>query len=202
MGQTSFTLRPWISRSRAGFQSFKTGHQIYYSGRWPRDALIQTTLDASVDSIRQIESTDFLPEDVELAIAVEKGQRRELWAFCRSSHGDLFAPPGFDAAICISRFQVLSPSRLLTARMIWKMRPYPVDASTGLAIRRVLALSREQVSLQGLIDALGGDAKHSANCILSLTCNGYLALSDITTLSADIGVSLIEHTCGTNSVST
>lgn len=192
MIQTSVTSRAWISRNRPGFQSFKTGHQVYYSGRWPRDALIQATLDASVDSIRQVDGASALPDDVELAIAVEKGQRRELWAFCRSSYGDLPTPPDFDAAVCISRFQVLSPSRLLTARMIWKMRPYPVDAATGLAIGQVLASRGGGVSLYTLIDSLGGDTKHNANCILSLACNGYLALSDITTLSADVLVSLME----------
>jgi len=191
MGQTTIAPRPWIGRSKAGFQSFKTEHQIYYTGRWPRDALIQATLDASVESISQYEGTAALPNDLELAISVIKGQRRELWAFCRLSHGNLPTLVGFDTALCIPRFQVLSPSRLLTTRMIWKLRPYPVDAATGLAIRQILVANGGDISLHALIGALGDDTKHSASCILSLACNGFLSLSDITTLSAEISVSFV-----------
>ena len=137
MTQSATPGIPWRSYSRPGFQSCKTTRPVFYSGRWPRDALVQATLDPSIRLITPAYLPE-APEDAELALDVTRGATRELHAYCRNSHGPLSAPEGYDCAVAIPRFKVMQPSVLLVARMIWKMRSYPVDAETALTIRRLL----------------------------------------------------------------
>lgn len=168
----------WRSYGRPGFQSFKTQHPIFYSGRWPRDALVQATLDHSISSIAQADAPEGL-DDLELAIEVTRGRVRELRAYCRNSRGDLLAHSGYDAAIAVPRHQVMQPSLVLVARMIWKMRSYSVDAASAIAIKNEIQLRGGSITLSELADAAHSDAKHMTNSALSLVCHGHLSLSDI-----------------------
>lgn len=173
---------PWRTYGRPGFQSCKTTGPVFYSGRWPRDALVQATLDASIHSITQVAPPTGL-DDAELALEIDRGHAKELRAYCRNSSGNLPIPQGCDSAVAVPRFEVMQPSTLLVTRMIWKMRSYSVDAGTVMAIRSVLLANGGNVTLLQLTEASTVDKRHITNSALSLVCHGHLELAEIRELN-------------------
>lgn len=165
--------RPWLVQERTGFSSFKTISPIHFEQRWPRDVLIQATLDPDVVTLRPCPPAQDLPSNIVLAFESRSATRSTLVLLSQSPQSDIAIPPAYDTVSCLTRNSVLNGTNLLTSRMIWSKRSAIVPPLLAV---RICSQARQPINLRELLDSAPGNDALVVDSVMALACNGYLDL--------------------------
>lgn len=154
----------------AGFQSFKTAGPVRYRGRWPRDALIQMTLDRQIYAIAEYPARDESWGQVNLAVSVRLEGTSELRLFSETLAGNFDPPPGFRAARFVPRKEVQAEPMLTLCRIVWSTRTQPASAA---ALRFVT----DGEPLADGFHSLRSRSADELSQLFTLACNGIIELA-------------------------
>lgn len=154
----------------AGFQSFKTAGPVRYRGRWPRDALIQMTLDRQIYSMAEYPARDERWGPVNLAVSVRLEGISELRLFSETLTGNFDPPPGFRVARFVPREEVQAEPMLTLCRIVWSTRTQPASAA---ALRFVSDGER----LTDGFHSLRSRSPEELSQLFTLACSGIIEIA-------------------------
>jgi hypothetical protein len=156
-------------KEHPGFQSFKTTHRINYRGRWPRDALIQMTLDRTIDAISPFDASPFDAE-ANLAVCVTQGDRRAIVIYNETRDAEFTPPNEYHVGRFVPRQQVHREPLFTLCRTIWACRDKPVSAKALTYL--FPAASAETPGYQPITSL----PEHELTQLFALACRGIIEL--------------------------
>lgn len=174
----SFGLEDRCSESKSsaqkpGFRSHKTPIPIIYVQRWHRDLLIQLTLDAAVLCITSGPGT-MSTEIFDVLVETDAGVAH-LLAF--RDETDASVVPMHHVCVSLRRSSVLREPQASNARSIWSMRKKIVPLPDRLRILTHLQAAPAGMPISELISCVAASSIEPVEAVMSLACEGLLAIN-------------------------